>query len=103
MKLSIEKEERDLLVGLVESRISELHPEIRRSMDHTYKDELKQELERFEAFGTAQVAGKRPLTFAGIRPGQDNGRDRILVAVEPHRRAGGVGICRLFLPLDARA
>ena len=48
MKLDIEKEERDLLVRLVENRISELHPEIRRSMDHNYKDGLKQELERFE-------------------------------------------------------
>lgn len=49
MELAIEKEERDLLVQLVESRISELHPEIRRSLDHTYKDELKRELKQHEA------------------------------------------------------
>lgn len=49
MNLEIDRDDRDLLVGLVESRISELHPEIRRSMDHTYKDGLKQELERFTA------------------------------------------------------
>jgi hypothetical protein len=48
MNLELDKEELDLLESLVGSRISELHPEIRRSMDHEYKDNLKQELERFE-------------------------------------------------------
>ena len=49
MTLDISQEERDLIVGLIESRISELHPEIRRSMDHEFKDELKHKLEQFEA------------------------------------------------------
>ena len=49
MNLEISNEERDLLVTLIESRISELHPEIRRSREHEYKDELKQRLGQFEA------------------------------------------------------
>ncbi len=48
MKLELDNKQRDLLVDLMESRVSELHPEIRRSMDHTYKDHLKQDLESFE-------------------------------------------------------
>lgn len=49
MNLEIDENDRELLVGLVERRMSELHPEIRRSMDHTYKDKLKQNLNRYEA------------------------------------------------------
>jgi hypothetical protein len=49
MNLEIDKNDRDLLAGLVERRISELHPEIRRSMDHTYKDKLKEDLNCLEA------------------------------------------------------
>ena len=45
MNLELSKEEHGLLLALVESRASELHPEIRRSMHHEYKDELKHELE----------------------------------------------------------
>jgi hypothetical protein len=49
VNLELDERNRDLLAGLVKSRISELHPEIRRSMDHTYKDELKQDLECLQA------------------------------------------------------
>lgn len=49
MNLELNAEERDMLLSLVESRISELHPEIRRSMEHKYKDQLKVRLEQFEA------------------------------------------------------
>jgi hypothetical protein len=48
MQFEISPKERDLLVDLVEGRIHELHPEIRRSMDHDYKDNLRQELRCFE-------------------------------------------------------
>ena len=45
MNLEISKEEHGLLLDLVDSRVSELHPEIRRSMEHEFKDRLKHELE----------------------------------------------------------
>ena len=45
MNLEISKEEHGYLLDLVHSRVSELHPEIRRSMDHEFKDTLKHELE----------------------------------------------------------
>ena len=48
MDLAINEEEHGLLVDLVQSRVSELHPEIRRCMDHNFKDGLKQELACFE-------------------------------------------------------
>ncbi len=49
MNLEINHEERDLLVTVIESRISELHPEIRRSREHEYKDDLKKTLQQFES------------------------------------------------------
>jgi len=45
MNLELSKEEHVLLLDLVDSRVSELHPEIRRSMDHEFKDKLKRDLE----------------------------------------------------------
>lgn len=45
MRLEISKEELGFLLDLVESRVSELHPEIRHSMAHEYKDKLRHELE----------------------------------------------------------
>lgn len=45
MILELNREEHGYLVNLVESRVSELHPEIRRSMKPTYRDDLKHELE----------------------------------------------------------
>jgi hypothetical protein len=44
MNLEISKEELGYLLDLVDSRVSELHPEIRRSMEHEFKDKLKHEL-----------------------------------------------------------
>lgn len=48
MNLEIDQKDRELVTGLVEARISELHAEIRRSMQHEFKDELKADLDRFE-------------------------------------------------------
>ena len=45
MNLELSKEEHGLLLALVDSRVSELHPEIRHSMRHEFKDALKHELE----------------------------------------------------------
>lgn len=45
MNLELDDKERELLTGVVERRVSELHPEIRRTMDHNYKDDLKRDLE----------------------------------------------------------
>jgi hypothetical protein len=47
LNLEISSEQRDLLVAVVDSRVSELHPEIRRCMDHSYKEALKRELEHY--------------------------------------------------------
>lgn len=49
MNLEFNEEERELLIELLESRTQELHPEIRRSMDHNYKDMLKHQLECYRA------------------------------------------------------
>ena len=45
MNLEINKEELGYVTDLVDGRVRDLHPEIRRSMHHEYKDELKHELE----------------------------------------------------------
>lgn len=45
MDVNLSPEERDLLIEVLESRVKELHPEIRRSMDHNYKDMLNRKLE----------------------------------------------------------
>jgi hypothetical protein len=45
MKLELNEEEYRLLVGLLESRIEELHPEIRRSRERDFKERLKHELD----------------------------------------------------------
>ena len=45
MKLELNEEEHRLLVGLLESRIEELHPEIRRSRERDFKEHLKHELD----------------------------------------------------------
>lgn len=44
MKIDITQEEYELLVGLVESRVGELHPEIRRSRTYETRDELQHDL-----------------------------------------------------------
>jgi hypothetical protein len=44
MRLEISQEERDLLMEMLESRTKELHPEIRRCMDHAFKEDLKRKL-----------------------------------------------------------
>lgn len=49
MNLEVNAGERDLLQGLLESRISDLHPEIRRSMNHAYHDKLAEELKCCES------------------------------------------------------
>ena len=45
MKLELNEEEYRLLVELLESRIEELHPEIRRSRERDFKEHLKHELD----------------------------------------------------------
>ena len=44
MILELSEKERELLASLVDSHISELHPEIRRTENFDYKDNLKHEL-----------------------------------------------------------
>jgi len=48
MMLELSSRERDVLIGLVESRIREIHPTIRRSRSYQVHDELKQDLEVLE-------------------------------------------------------
>ena len=45
MRLELDEEKRRLLVDLVGSRISELHPTIRRCLVSSVTDELKHDLE----------------------------------------------------------
>jgi hypothetical protein len=45
MFIEVDREQHRLLVGLVESRISELHPEIRRCRDYRFSEGLKHDLE----------------------------------------------------------
>ena len=47
MYLDIDHKQRAMLVELVEARISELGPEIRRIRDSKYHDELKQKKQDF--------------------------------------------------------
>ncbi|MCA9234377.1 MAG: hypothetical protein KDA44_02845 [Planctomycetales bacterium] len=49
MNLTLDEEDRDWLVALLEERAKELHPEIRRCAAHVYKDDLKKTLVRCEA------------------------------------------------------
>ena len=44
MDLELTNEERELLLETLEARRQELHPEIRRCMDHNYKDALRRNL-----------------------------------------------------------
>jgi len=44
MKLELTSEERQVLEEVVAERIGEIHPEIRRSVDHEYKDYLRNKL-----------------------------------------------------------
>jgi hypothetical protein len=48
MLIEIEDEAYPILSGLVESRLRELHPEIRRSQHTEFRDHLKHELEVLE-------------------------------------------------------
>ena len=45
MNLEINQEEHGLLLGLLESRVEELHPEIRHTREREFKEHLKRELE----------------------------------------------------------
>ena len=49
MKLELEPREQELLAGLVESRIGELHSEIRRSRDYKFHDRLQDDLGIWQA------------------------------------------------------
>lgn len=48
MYFQLTRDEIRLLERLLQSRIEEIHPEIRRSMDHRYKHQLRDELEQLE-------------------------------------------------------
>ena len=48
MNIDCSPEERDVLVSLLESRIREMHPTIRRSRNYQVHDELKHDLEVLE-------------------------------------------------------
>jgi hypothetical protein len=48
MNFEINEEEQGLLLQLLESRIGELHAEIRRCMDHDFKDGLRHDFAVFE-------------------------------------------------------
>jgi hypothetical protein len=48
MNLELNEEECGLLMEVLESRRQELHPEIRRCMDHDYKDMLNSKLKSCE-------------------------------------------------------
>lgn len=45
MQIHLTDEQLNTLVGLVDSRVKEIHPEIRRSRVYTVHDELKHDLE----------------------------------------------------------
>lgn len=45
MNMEISQEELGYVTHLVDSRVSELHPEIRHSMSSEFKDQLKHELD----------------------------------------------------------
>ncbi len=47
MQLELTDRERELLAELIESRIGELHTEIRRAMDYKFKDQLKDQMEAY--------------------------------------------------------
>ena len=48
MKLELTDEQVKILLDLLDSRIREIHPEIRRSRVHTYHDELARDLEMLQ-------------------------------------------------------
>ena len=45
MNLELNQEEHGLLMALLESRVEELHPEIRHTREREFKDNLKRELD----------------------------------------------------------
>ena len=45
MKIDVTSEQLELLQQLVDSRLSEIHPEIRRSRTYTVHDELRHDLD----------------------------------------------------------
>ncbi len=49
MTLQLTPQERDLLLDIIDSRIKELHPEIRRCQVSSYRDQLKEQLSCFES------------------------------------------------------
>lgn len=50
MQLDISDKEKQILTELLESRVRELHPTIRRSRVSTVTDELKHDLEDIERY-----------------------------------------------------
>jgi len=58
MMLELNEKECEFLAELLEDRIKELHPEIRRCMDHIYKDILKEKLACYE--GLLQQVKAKP-------------------------------------------
>jgi len=45
MQIEMSQRQLELLTQLVDSRVSELHPQIRRSRTHTYHDQLQEDLD----------------------------------------------------------
>lgn len=61
MQVDLNSQELNLLAALVDTRIRDLHPEIRRSRVSTYTDELKHSLEDMEKLlDKLEVAGGHP-------------------------------------------
>ena len=48
MYVELEGKERELMIGLVEARIGELAPEIRRCRNSSYHDKLREELHAYQ-------------------------------------------------------
>ena len=48
MLVELDQEQHQLLVGLVDGRLREIRPEIRRSRDYRFRDELKHDLSVLE-------------------------------------------------------
>lgn len=70
MILELNKVERELLMNLVDSRIGELHPEIRRTMDFNYRDNLKRELHCYQNLLTRlhESDTDSPVVSCSVRP-----------------------------------
>jgi hypothetical protein len=58
MSVELTQQERDLLTQLVDSALRELGPEIRRTMTHDYKDDLKRKRETLRRLRDRLAADK---------------------------------------------